>query len=60
VVDDPRNIEAVSHILAAGHNLERMADRACNICERTIFIATGKLGGVPVPYASFEYQVHHA
>jgi phosphate transport system protein len=25
------------------HNLERTADRVTNICERTIFIATGEL-----------------
>ena len=25
------------------HNLERMADRVTNICERTVFIATGEL-----------------
>ena len=25
------------------HNLERMADRVSNICERTVFIATGEL-----------------
>ena len=25
------------------HNLERAADRVTNICERTVFIATGEL-----------------
>jgi phosphate transport system protein len=25
------------------HNLERLADRVTNICERTIFISTGEL-----------------
>jgi len=25
------------------HNLERMADRVTNICERTVFITTGEL-----------------
>jgi phosphate uptake regulator len=25
------------------HNLERMADRVTNICERTVFIATGRM-----------------
>jgi len=60
VVDDPRNIERVNHVLWAAHNLERTADRACNICERTIFVATGKLGGMTTSYTSFEYQFHHA
>ena len=27
----------------AAHNLERLADRVTNICERTIYVATGKL-----------------
>jgi phosphate transport system protein len=26
------------------HNLERAADRVTNICERTIYIETGRLG----------------
>jgi phosphate transport system protein len=25
------------------HNLERLADRVTNICERTIFVTTGEL-----------------
>ena len=25
------------------HNLERVADRVTNICERTVFIATGEM-----------------
>jgi len=25
------------------HNLERCADRVTNICERTIFVVTGKM-----------------
>jgi phosphate transport system protein len=29
-----------------GHNLERVADRVTNICERTIFIATGEMGEI--------------
>jgi len=27
----------------AAHNLERMADRVTNICERTLFVVTGEL-----------------
>jgi phosphate uptake regulator len=27
----------------AGHNLERTADRATNICEPVIYVATGEL-----------------
>jgi phosphate transport system protein len=41
--DDPENVERLNYVLWVGHNLERIADRATNICERVIFIATGKL-----------------
>lgn len=43
VVEDPRNIERINYVLWAAHNLERIGDRATNICERTVFVATGKL-----------------
>jgi phosphate transport system protein len=39
----PENIGQINHLLWACHNLERLADRVINICERTIFIATGEL-----------------
>lgn len=37
------SVEDHNHLLWAAHNLERLADRVTNICERTIFIATGQL-----------------
>jgi phosphate transport system protein len=43
IVEEPRNIERINYVLWAAHNLERIGDRATNICERTIFVATGKL-----------------
>jgi phosphate transport system protein len=43
VMQDPRNIERANWLLWAAHNLERFADRVTNICERTVFIATGEL-----------------
>jgi phosphate transport system protein len=41
VIEDPKNIERANWLLWVAHNLERVADRVTNICERTIFIATG-------------------
>lgn len=41
VIQDPKSIEQVNFLLWAAHNLERFADRVTNICERTIFVATG-------------------
>ena len=43
VMEDPKNIERANWMLWAGHNLERFADRVTNICERTVFIATGEI-----------------
>lgn len=40
---DPRNIQCGTYLLWIGHNLERMADRVTNICERVIFMVTGEL-----------------
>ncbi len=39
----PEEIDKINHLLWACHNLERLADRVINICERTVFIATGQL-----------------
>ncbi len=44
VIEDPKNIERANWLLWVAHNLERVADRVTNICERTIFIATGSFG----------------
>lgn len=43
MIAQPDNINEINHLLWACHNLERLADRVINICERTIFIATGEL-----------------
>lgn len=41
IIQDPKSIERANWLLWVAHNLERVADRVTNICERTIFIATG-------------------
>jgi phosphate transport system protein len=46
VIQDPRSIERANWLLWVAHNLERVADRVTNICERTIFIATGELAEI--------------
>ena len=43
VITDPKTIEPVNWLLWVAHNLERVADRVTNICERTVFIITGKM-----------------
>lgn len=39
----PEMIDSSNQIMWVLHNLERMADRVSNICERTIFIVTGEM-----------------
>jgi phosphate transport system protein len=43
VIQDPKTIERANWLLWVAHNLERVADRVTNICERTVFVATGEL-----------------
>ena len=38
-----RDLRALAALLEVNTELERMADRVSNICERTVFIATGEL-----------------
>lgn len=40
---DPTTINRATHLLWASHNLERIADRVTNICERVVFAVTGTL-----------------
>ena len=40
---DPSTINRATHLLWAAHNLERIADRVTNICERVVFTVTGAL-----------------
>ena len=48
VMSDPRTIDRANYLLWAAHNLERMADRVTNICERTVYIATGEMAEMDV------------
>ncbi len=43
MIEDPAFIDRANHLIWAAHNLERMADRVTNICERIIFVATGEI-----------------
>jgi phosphate transport system protein len=46
VIQDPKTMERANWLLWVAHNLERVADRVTNICERTIFIATGEMSEI--------------
>ena len=43
MIEDPRKTTQANYLLWVAHNLERVADRATNICERVIFLSTGKM-----------------
>ncbi len=43
MIQDPTTIDRANFLLWVAHNLERAADRVTNICERTIYVATGKM-----------------
>ncbi len=40
---DPSTIQRNTYLLWAAHNLERIADRCTNICERVVYTATGHM-----------------
>jgi phosphate transport system protein len=40
---NPRTIDQATHLLWVAHNLERVADRVQNICERVVFVSTGHM-----------------
>jgi phosphate transport system protein len=43
VHQDLKTMERANWLLWVAHNLERVADRVTNICERTVFIVTGEM-----------------
>ena len=42
MIQDPKTITQATRLIWVGYNLERIADRVTNICERAIFMVTGK------------------
>jgi phosphate transport system protein len=43
MAEDPKTITRATRLIWVAHNLERSADRVTNICERIVYIATGKI-----------------
>jgi phosphate transport system protein len=43
MIQDPRNIDRATWMLWTAHNLERIADRVTNICERIVYEVTGRM-----------------
>lgn len=43
MIADPSTVDQANHLLWVAHNLERVADRVTNVCERIVFVVTGEL-----------------
>ena len=43
MIEDPKTITRATYLIWAAHNLERIADRVTNICERVIYLVTGSM-----------------
>jgi len=48
MAEDPKTITRATRLMWTAHNLERAADRVTNICERAVFIVTGKMEEIGV------------
>ncbi len=48
MIEDPKKITGATYLMWVAHNLERIADRVTNICERTVYLVTGKMEEINV------------
>jgi phosphate transport system protein len=44
MIADPTIADRANYLIWAAHNLERLADRVTNICERIVFMVRGEIG----------------
>lgn len=43
MINDPRTIQRATYLIWVAHNLERIADRSTNICERVVYMVEGRI-----------------
>jgi phosphate transport system protein len=43
MLQDPRTIQRATYLIWVAHNLERIADRVTNLCERVVYLVEGKV-----------------
>ena len=48
MIQDPKTITRATYLIWTAHNLERIADRVTNICERIVFLVTGTMEEINV------------
>jgi phosphate transport system protein len=49
MIEDPRTITRATYLIWISHNLERIADRTTNICERVVYLVTGQMEDINAP-----------
>jgi phosphate transport system protein len=47
MIEDPGTVTRAMYLLFCAHNVERIADRVTNVCERVVFVATGHMEEIP-------------
>lgn len=48
MAENPKDITVATYLIWTSHNLERIADRVTNICERTVFLVEGTMKEIKV------------
>ena len=48
MIEERGTIQRATYLIWAAHNLERIADRVTNICERVVYLVEGKIHGLNV------------
>ena len=48
MLGNPQTIQRATYLTWVAHNLERIADRVTNICERVVYLVEGKIGELNV------------
>jgi phosphate transport system protein len=43
MIANPESLDRATYLIWVAHNLERLADRVTNICERIVFVVTGEI-----------------
>jgi len=43
MIEDPKTIQRATYLIWVAHNLERIADRSTNICERVVYLVEGRI-----------------
>ena len=48
MIEDPTTITRATYLIWAAHNVERIADRVTNICERIVYLTSGSMHEIKI------------